>query len=255
MGAGTKHALSPASQGPATLCTGKRNPGAKPPRPPSGPGRRYRQPRKPFSRDYQDKAQWSQKVKPSPSGGQRIRWPPLETACGRTVALLACPPCGPEGVFDGACGAGGHPGKKYIFALWNSGGLRGCEKLEFVKKGARRTEQFFSYPTYSILQSPPPLSTSGRGAATRPAVRDANHASRHESPEPAAAANPLPPQGPQTWLNLAIRCRRAAPRRRMQKEISRPRRDVATAPGRRQRPARRDGFPIRPRRRLVKSVV
>lgn len=168
-GVGTKHALSPAPQWPATPGTGKRNPGAKPPRPPSGPGRRYRQPRKPFSRDYQDKAQWSQKVKPSPSGGQRIRWPPLETACGRTVALLACPPCGPEGVFDGACGAGGHPGKKYIFALWNSGGLRGCEKLEFVKKGARRTEQFFSYPTYSILQSPRPCRRPG--AARRRGLR------------------------------------------------------------------------------------
>ena len=45
---------------------------------------------------------------------------------------------------------------KIFFARWNSGGLRGCLKKEFVKKDTRRTGNLTPYPSCPFLQSPRP---------------------------------------------------------------------------------------------------
>ena len=140
-----------------------------------------------FSRDCQHKAQTSQKVKAGLSHDRRVCFRAQHGAAAghvdggkgnlsgrqRRISGRGTPTRATGYRFGHLCGEGCSTGgaqrelgrreralagrrAKIFFARWNSGGLRGCLKKEFVKKDTRRTGNLTPYPSCPFLQSPRP---------------------------------------------------------------------------------------------------
>ena len=123
----------------------------------------------------------------TPTRGNRLPvWPPVRRrllAVGRTART-----------WEMGKGFGGRRAKIF-FARWNSGGLRGCLKKEFVKKDTRQTGKFTTYPSCPFLQSPRPCRCPD--AARRRSLRRASPTTHPGTDRPASSGRePAAPKDP-----------------------------------------------------------